>query len=457
MIATLYILSIKYIVILVAIIGVYFVIKKPLYALYILVFTFPFKNFYIWIGTDLQIWKLLSIAFLIFQTPKWILQVNKTNKIDKVMFIFLSFIIYVLFISIINTLFINPDNTKEMLGGYFKNEGRIFFQIIFFLITVNLVFIPINVLKTFTDIVKIIKVLLFAIIVLAVLGFVQYLIVHLVGVDPFPIKGVNEVHSGFVLGIRDSIFRINSWAGEPKHMAIAMVIGITIILLSRVYNLKIIKYDLLILGLFVFNLIFTYSTTGYVWVGIVLILIVFIRGILNWRSLLLMGIVGIIGLFMVLNMSTSMSNAMGKQIARAGIEIQDETIKSYFLDEPQHALIGTGLGNIHHYAVKYFPVNFPLFKDTPYKANSGFLFMLADFGLIGILLLYLVVGLLLQQNIRLLQKIDMKEKKEILVLVYLTAVFSILFLSRYNELFFILLGVMFAINKKLKNIEIKKG
>ena len=204
------------------------------------------------------------------------------------------------------------------------------------------------------------------------------------------------------------------------------------------------------MALFSFNLFFTYSTTGYAWVAIVLIVLVFIRGVFHWRSILLMIGIVIIVFVSSVNISDENASVFNKQVARTGIEIQDETIKSYFLDEPIHAILGTGLGNIHHYAVKYFPVEFPLFRDTPYKANSGLLFMLADFGLVGILLLYLAFGLLIRKNLSLLKLVQIEQKKEVKIIIYLSLIFSILFLSRYNELFFIFFGVMLRVNYLMK-------
>ena len=68
MISDIYINSIPFFVVLITLIGVYYIFTKPIVALFIIIFTFPFKNFYIFIGTSFEIWKLLSLVFLFFKT-----------------------------------------------------------------------------------------------------------------------------------------------------------------------------------------------------------------------------------------------------------------------------------------------------------------------------------------------------------------------------------------------------
>lgn len=442
MFAELYIYAIKYIVILISIVGLIYVVKQPKIAFYIILFTFPFKNFYVWVGTDLQVWKLLSIAFLVIHAPNWIINNYHSGKVHKHILFLFAFFSFVILSTILNELLIT--DVKQMIGGYFKNEGRIYYQIIFFVLTLNLIIIPMKTLTSIEDVILALRVLFFAFFILAIFGGIQFLVVHFTGVNPFPIYGANETHHSGYLG--DTVFRINSLAGEPKHMAIAMVLGITIVLLARINNLKIIKNDLVILALFAFNLLFTYSTTGYALLALSLIIMVLIKGVFSWKSISLILGITIVSFFVYTSITNEQLTNLNNQVARAGIEIQDKTIKSYFYDHPLHATIGTGLGNIHHFAVSYLPASFPLFRDTPYKANSGILFMLADYGLVGIILLYFSFSSLVARNLNLLKDSRFLNLNEISVLTHFSIVFSVLFLARYNELYFVLFGMLLSIN-----------
>ena len=92
MIGELYINLIPFVVVIISIIGVYYIFTKPIYALYIIIFTFPFKNFYIFYGTSFEIWKILSLVFIIFKYPQWITRgkLNMSyNKYYKILLIFI--------------------------------------------------------------------------------------------------------------------------------------------------------------------------------------------------------------------------------------------------------------------------------------------------------------------------------------------------------------------------------
>jgi hypothetical protein len=444
MFADLYIKAIPFLVILITTIGVYYIITKPIYALYIIIFTFPFKNFYIYIGTSFEIWKLLSLAFLLFKLPIWLFNTNSKflgNKYFKVLNVF---VLYVIVLTVVSNLFL-VNEKLNLTGGFLKNEGRLISQLIFFGLTINLMIIPFFVIKTLKDLINCLKALFYSVILLSFFGILQFFIFHYSGFNPFPIQGSDGVnHTAY---LSDTIFRINSLAGEPKHMAIAMVIGISIILLNRIHKIKITKYELPLLFIFIFNLFYTFSTTGYVLLGVSLFIIYLIKGIHNFRNI----IIGSIGLLIVIwgisNTSKAEKIAFNNQLDRMNFEIQDESIKTYFTEEnPLHFITGTGLGNIHYYTAKYIPSDFPLFKDTPYKANSGILYMLSDFGLIGILIIYSIFFQLLRRNKKKIKKHKLIPTRELIVLTDLSFVFGCLFLFRYYELFYLLMGIMIQLN-----------
>ena len=313
--------------------------------------------------------------------------------------------------------------------------------------TINLTYIFFFLIKSFDDITKCFKVLLYSIVTLSVFGVVQFFIVKTTGVNPFPINGSDGVtHSGYVF---NTVFRINSLAGEPKHMAIASVIGVIIIVTNKLNKIISIKFEKLILLLFLFNLFFTYSTTGYVLLTISLGAIVIINRLFNWKTFIFGTLLMIIGVGLFSKLSEIEKKSFVIQKDKAEFEIQDQSIIDYFSDNPLNSITGLGLGNIHYYSVKYIPENFPLFKDTPYKANSGILFMISDYGIIGFITIILLILNVFEKNKKLLKSNNFSYKNESLIITNFSLILFIIFLFRYYELFYIFLGIMIKINKEL--------
>ena len=449
MISSLYLASIPFVVILFTATGLFYIFKKPIITLYIMTFTFFFKNFFIYIGTSFDTWKLLSVGFLFIYFFRWMYKyIHGSKNIYETIYIFL--VLYVLLMTIVNHFLLYGIDINAMKGGFFKNEGRIFTQIIFFVISINLIFIPFYVIKSHFEIHKILQLIVKACIILATLGMFQYFYVQFLGGEnPFPIQASDgKSHSGYIL---DLMFRINSIAGEPKHMGIAMALGTIMLLLAKVNNLKLVRYDSLWIVLFIINLFLTFSTTGYVLVLVGILIILFLKGILNFKSVAIISIIVSLVFLIITNVPEDVYFIFEKQASKASLEVQDDAVKSYIVEEePIHAIIGTGLGNIHHYAVKYLPPEFPLFKDTPFKGNTGILILVADYGLIGILLLYVTTFLLIKKNLAYIKKKNMPSYPEEVVAIYFTLILSFIFLLRYYELFFLFIGVMLSLNKILK-------
>ena len=92
-----------------------------------------------------------------------------------------------------------------------------------------------------------------------------------------------------------------------------------------------------------------------------------------------------------------------------------------------NSITGLGLGNIHYYSVKYIPENFPLFKDTPYKANSGILFMISDYGIIGFITIILLILNVFEKNKKLLKSNNFSYKNESLIITNFSLILFIIF------------------------------
>jgi hypothetical protein len=455
LVSTIYTSSINLVIILLTVLGIIFLFKKPLYTFYIIVFTLPFKSFYLWIGTNLEIWKILSAAFFVFYGPFLLIRDYNNIKNNCFFHLLMFYIFYVLTLTIAS-YFTIPEYDKHLVsGGFFKNEGRIYFQMVLFFMTINLVLIPLYVINNREEIFQVLKIFVYAVLVLAILGIAQELSIRLLNYDPFPIyrpTGLDYIRGYVYVPGMEAVHRINSLAGEPKHLAIALVIGITIILLYRLNGMRIIKYDLLSLSLFLICLILTYSTTGYVWFAIIMLTIMFIYSFKMPKNLFLIVTITLLTMVVIYFFSGGLQSPYIREtISKVGLEVQDEAVLKSFLNNPLYSVTGYGLGNIHFYAMQYLPKYFPLFKDTPFKGNTGFFLLLGDVGLIGIITLTMLSVGLIKSNKQLFRMLQTETQDKARFLIHFSGITFFLFFLRYYEFFFVVIGVMLYLNNELMN------
>ncbi|MFC1831335.1 hypothetical protein ACFL0S_04865 [Thermodesulfobacteriota bacterium] len=394
----------------------------------------------------------MSLVALCLYGPKVI--ISKSHRLRKNPSFpwLIIYIAYALFITVLFPLTIPGNDKNLMIGGFFKNEGRIIFQIVFFLITVNLILWPSYIFNSPKQIFTTFKVIFLSVATLAVLGIIQLISLYTSGFDPFPIHRVYGLdNTGGMLYVQGlpGLQRINSLAGEPKHFAIALIIGLLILIIYRLNKRYITQFEIPILAIFFVCLLATYSTTGYLLFTISLACVfILYRHKMTGTSIIVIVLV-ILSLYAVSYRSGSGSYSyIEKTVNKTGLEVQDLAVFDYFKDNINVALTGTGLGNIHHLAVKYLPNNFPIFRDTPFKANSGFLLLLGDVGFIGILLLLIFIFKLIRRRSKKGALPDWKERN---IVTHITLISSSLFLFRYFELFFVFCGLlMYYRNLKLK-------
>lgn len=438
-------------------VGFFLLFKKPVYAYYLTVFTIPFKSLYIWMGTNIEVWKLMSAMSLVVYGPK-ILMLNshKIRKNPNIVWL-LFFITYTLFITIVFPFTI-PDTDKHiMAGGFFKNGGRIIFQIVFFLITYNLILWPSYIFNNVNQVFSTFRVIVISVISLAVLGLVQLVSLTATGYDPFPIHrihGFDNTGGMIVMQGFEGVQRLNSLAGEPKHFAIAIIIGFLILMIHRLNNIRIIRHELPVIGIFLVCLLATYSTTGFIWFGFTIFFILSLYRQKFSRMAFVLIALSSVSLF-IINSGTGGSEAnsayIDQAINKTGLEPQDEAVLGYFKNNPFEAITGLGLGNIHHYAVDYLPPNFPIFRDTPFKGNTGFFLLLGDVGMIGILLFTVFIAKLILRK-----TVKSTEEKRQKVLEHILLISFILFSMRYFELFYVISGISLYYNAPSNKQQIQK-
>ncbi|MEW6053100.1 MAG: hypothetical protein AB1552_04815 [Nitrospirota bacterium] len=392
----------------------------------------------------------MSAVTLIVYGPTLIMKSYRRIKDNKFFHLLLFYVFYALFLTVL-FLFMIPEHDKHtVVGGFFKNEGRFMYQIGFFLITLNLVLWPIYVIKNEEELFRILKIMVYSVVVLSAFGIVQELSIMLMNYDPFPIHrptGFDYEGGSLVIPEAETRHRMNSLAGEPKHLGIALIVGMIIILLHRLNGKKIIRYDFIFLIIFLICLVATYSTTGYIWYGVAMVLITLLYGVRLSRNILgLLIAAGITMLVMHFSTGGEPETYIAKTINKAGLEVQDEAVFDFLKEEPYFAITGLGLGNVHFYADDYLPPRFPLFRDTPFKGNSGLFLLSGDVGFLGMSMLFmLIIGLIKsnkKKSVLLNGTLNTNDK----ILIHFLIIASVMFLLRYFEFLFVIVGMMLYIN-----------
>jgi len=444
--------NINILVILICLIGIFYLFRKPLYTFYIAIFFIPFKSLYLWVGTNIEIWKILSAASLLIYGPTFILKSYNEIKSNKYFHLLMFYIFYAVLMTIVFLVGIPTEYKHTVVGGYFKNEGRYIYQIGLFFMTINLILWPIYIIKKEEELYRVFKIIFYSVAVLSILGIIQELSIMLNNFDPFPINrptGFDYEGGSLVIPGAEKRHRMNSLAGEPKHLGIALIIGMVILLLYRLNGKKIIKYDYIFLIIFLISLVMTYSTTGYVWYGVAMILIAILYSFKLSRNIIGLLVAASITMA-VMHYSTGGEPApyIVKTINKVGLEVQDEAVFDFFKEEPYYAITGLGLGNIHFFAINYLPPGFPIFRDTPFKGNSGFFLLLGDIGFIGIFILSIFIIGLIRSNKKMSILFNGTLFINDKILIHLTIIASVMFLLRYFELFFVILGMMLYLHNR---------
>lgn len=193
----------------------------------------------------------------------------------------------------------------------------------------------------------------------------------------------------------DDIFRVNSFANEPKRLSYFLVIGLIILFKHRkiiIAKINLLRYVLVTL-LHVYILWLTYATSIYISLAVfVFLLISYVLFIsynkLLFRQLLFLIIAAVSAYYYQTNYFDSIYEA------RVEAQLENEEIRAevrgqeFLLNHPEMFILGLGPGNY----------NFALSKEYDGKAgitingylipyNSGLMTYLFDFGILGLLLL----------------------------------------------------------------------
>jgi hypothetical protein len=374
--------------------------------LYALVFFSPWSGIDVDLGLRVTAYLLCSVALVLVFL---ILALNRSISIVQSLKCnpwLLVFIFYTLVVSIEQSFSLPAWAFHDF--GERSGQFRSLTQILMFGIS----FIPVLLLAGFVrerdTVLGCARAYLYSIAILAALGYLQLLIWYSTGSDPFPVGFINslftgdDTRSGIDWVGNSPVYRMSSFAGEPKSMGVALAVGLLIIQsaigISASGRRSRFASKLLWLVLFL-ALVLTWSTSGaFLWIIGTSAMVIFgagnIRGARVSRNLILtlclltVVVGGGYGLIVAKwgGGGAYVTVAENRFVERDPIEDFDETVLRFLEDHPDKITFGVGLGNVHIYAARYIPTYArPYMKGNIFVAKSGYLRILSELGVVGLI------------------------------------------------------------------------
>jgi O-antigen ligase len=299
---------------------------------------------------------------------------------------------------------------------------------------------------------------IFGLKILTVLGIAQFLIYFISGYDFLPYGLTEDLDP--LSASEDIIFqnigflRISSLGGEPKGLAVSLVIGITMLLF-----LKISKKDVSIEGinfwmvLMFFVLVVTLSTSGFLLVLLPLAIFLvysFYKITDKIHTKIIIGLALTCAFFVFQDLIYEIIDA--RLLARSSILLSediDDSIIKFLEDNPIHLFFGTGLGNIHLHAINFIqdPNLYKIRLNEIFISRYGYLKIISESGILGFILFLLL-------NVQITQRIFQEEgliNKYIVFLFFITLFIYYFFRAGYCEVeFYFFTGLIIAYLKLCK-------
>ena len=318
-------------------------------------------------------------------------------------------ILWAIILSVIMMGFL-PEADK--LGGALRNSTtRAAIQIALFIFTVC----PVGLIAWLgmrgDDLAACARVYVASGIVLATIGWGQLVVWYATGSNPLQVAAIssalggNETYSrqgAFDFG-QLAIYRMNSLAGEPRNLGVALVLGMLIIQAHALTAVKPPTLRLLVIWLYLLAAaVATYSTSAAVlWlIGTAVQLpAAWLFGVRVRRSL---GSMAAAGLLVMAGLGGAVVAIEARGIpvidllaertieridTNGAVEDFDLAIIDYLTEHPRAAVTGVGLGAAHLYAAPYLDPLFALYAESSvFAAKTAYLRFISEIGAIGLVL-----------------------------------------------------------------------
>lgn len=424
----------------------------------ITIFLAPFSAIYMNIGLNLSIFQVFQILLILYMFLLMIYN-HKISFISYRNINLTIFIFYSIIVTIILSIYFIED--FKNMGGWFRSEGRFFSQIILFLLSFSLISIAFHYIKSINDVFKYIKVILEGMIILAVLGWLQFFIFNIFHIDIFPL-GLRDgiAYSGIEQKL--NLFRISSLSHEPKGLSIFMVIAFFVLQVFNHYKIQFFKYDSLIKLLFFVTCFATLATSGIVLFFIIgFVYLIFIN-----RKLLKNSFKNFFLFFIIICIFVSLGYVY-YEILKSLIESRlldrdivsedfDAPIQLFLIDKKEYLFFGVGLGNIHNLVTNYIPFEYLHYMNKIiFSAKSGYLKLISEIGIVGFSL-FIIIFYKLYKNLKIVKHYYSNENQRLISSLQLILLIVLIgYLSRnylFNELI-----VFLAITNVVSNLKIREN
>jgi len=420
--------------------------KNPMLSIKLTILSLMLKGQYIWVGNPLYAWQLsgfLGLIFLVSIGPNLRLpsQAGISRQLSWAKVTITMYAVITILIALLQwaALWFTP----QIADLPNVTIGRISTQTLYFLLTFGL-FVFGLVLGRSIRIHDLLKAIVMIATATAYFAIIQAVVFYSTQINIFPIiRADGSLESAF---IQNLTFRASSFAGEPKHLGLMVALGLVCLWILKKAKLQTGKYWLhqpialvtaALLSLSATGLYITAASIGF-------LTVYFIRRIRSVEIFFAAALLGVSAIIL-LGSGGDFKSTLVSQASKGSFEVQDVSVIRALANQPQLLIAGAGLGNIHLYAAEYLPEDFPKFRDSAYKANSGLFFILGDTGLIGLLLFLLPHVQIIAAAKRTRRNMTAIEQRQLFAVIALLLGSLISFLLRYNELHFLVLGIAFSI------------
>lgn len=414
--------------------------RRPVWAIYAILLSIFLKGQYLWLGRAIYAWQVAAILGIVFlfarRSRSTMLQPGAAiagYRLSLQLFFVYSFLISIPLWMLFSAEGLGSVETQV-------SASRVVSQTVFFSFLIGLFGIGLWAGRFLTA-VKLLRTVILIATIVAYGAIVQFLLVRFVGINIFPIIGSDgTVRSAYIMQL---VFRASSFTGEPKHLGILMSVGLIYCFLARLFRIPIGQQFAIHKPLAIGTaLLLSLSTTGFAITaaGIGAAAVLYFRR-LRSVDIALAGIAVSVVATQVIGAGGDFATSLLGQLNRMEVEVQDQSVAQALLNAPELLLTGTGLGNIHLFAVDFLPPEFPLFRDAGYKANSGVWFIIGDSGLIGLFLLLVGPFFGVQGYLQMRKYLSPEQRREANTMLAIVLMTTVSFLLRFDPLFFLISGL----------------
>jgi hypothetical protein len=375
-------------------------------ALLVSAFFMPWNGLDIDIGLRITVYQL-ALAAIVLVTLVRLTQPGLQPVRIAAWPLFAAFVLYAVLWSLLQLgIFPQLRITTEGLRG---PNARAIIQILLFLFAVSPVVVTPLLLDRRDDVMKMGRLFIAGAVVLSVIGWGQLALWYAGGTNPLPIGafgnalggGYSEARSGSFALDALNIYRMNSLAGEPRDLGIAVIIAMLAVQGHALVAKRLAGGRLLAVWAFLFfTMLATLSTSAIgLWIIASAALLpacwLFrIRVERSGRQLAGLMVAIIVPLLLLISgleaAGVPIIDILAERtVERLGsdgaIEDFDLAIISFLQASPGAAAAGVGLGNAHLYATPYLDPLFALYAEgNVFVAKTQYLRFISEIGVIGL-------------------------------------------------------------------------